>query len=71
MAKDSLSEVDYECANCHFVFRAPITHFDGFIRAVRIAASMGRIKAGSGKDFDITKVPMVSACCPDCFQHFQ
>ncbi len=59
-----ITEVDYECASCHGVFTVPITHFDGFVETIRIAANMGR----NGKHFDINKVPTVNACCPDCFQ---
>ncbi len=60
-------KVEYECSKCHGVFTVPLEHFDGFIESIRIAASMGR----NGKSFDITKVPTVNACCPDCFENLK
>lgn len=61
----NLCGVRYECACCYGVYEAPIENFEGFVKAVRLAVSMGR----EGRKFNIDKVPTVNACCPDCFQH--
>ncbi len=64
MKCDINDRVEYECASCHGYFIVPLSHFQGFMETIRLAASMGR----EGNHFYADRVPTVNACCPDCFQ---